>query len=490
MISAIILFGSFFFGILGLLFYMPLVGLFIPGATINNINMTPMFIFPVLIVIFIAFVHFISDEAMNRIERAGNILVKIAPYLVLLSLVLYIAYAIRGNDFMLFIPYYWFHNFVETFDLIFIIIQFLLAFLIGLTIFSAAGFSYDKYVDVTYESMESGREFETKRSEAYTGRFQFYLTAFLGLFIGVLISFTAFAIVAFVLYFSFVIIGKLKHKALKDKARDYKVANRFVRNQTIISVSLTLVAAIGVSIGVLVNDHRLEKPTDVMSIVLDEHNKDYYLNTYLDANIHYTHNETNYDLALVLKLFSKKSAYVVEDLQVRIELTYQKIEVETGEAQEVITYDETLSFDRVYTTTEIYEIAPYIDTYPTHTAYAAISQNITFIKGTAECRYDISKELPYRKIGTRYLESSLSVGVTYDEEDGYRCFLRSLSNIYIRELSVKKEMESGADVMLHFYDVFLLENHSIEIFDFEAQQGDTLFGYDYAKGYISSFYVN
>ncbi len=449
-----------------------------------------MFVFPVLIVIFIVFVHFISDEAMNRIERAGNILVKIAPYLVLLSLVLYIAYAIRGNDFMLFIPFYWFHNFVETFDLIFIIIQIFLAFLIGLTIFSAAGFSYDKYVDVTYESTEYSGEFETKRSEAYTSRFQFYLTAFLGLFIGVLISFTAFAIVAFVLYFSFVIIGKLKHKALKDKARDYKVANRFVRNQTIISVSLTLVAAIGVSIGVLVNDHRLEKPTDVMTIALNDKNEDDYLNAYFDGNLGYTYNETHYDLALVLKLFSKKSAYVVEDLQVRVELTYQKIEVETGEVQEVITYDETLSFDRVYTTTEIYEIAPYIDTYPTHTAYAAISQNITFIKGTAECRYDISKELPYRKIGTRYLESSLSVGVTYDEEDGYRCFLRSLSNIYIRELSVKQELESGAIVMLHFNDVFLLENYGIEIFDFEVKEGDTLFGYDYAKGYISSFYVN
>jgi hypothetical protein len=67
------------------------------------------------------------------------------PYLVLASLVLYVAYIIRGNDFMLFTPYYWFHNYLDTFDLIFIIIQFLVAFLIGLSIFGATGFSYDRY---------------------------------------------------------------------------------------------------------------------------------------------------------------------------------------------------------------------------------------------------------------------------------------------------------------------------------------------------------
>ncbi|HOH68610.1 MAG TPA: hypothetical protein PLX93_04775, partial [Bacilli bacterium] len=65
MISAFILFGSFFFGLLGLLFYIPIVGLFIPGASINTIDMTPMFVFPVLIVIFAFSVHFITDEAMD-----------------------------------------------------------------------------------------------------------------------------------------------------------------------------------------------------------------------------------------------------------------------------------------------------------------------------------------------------------------------------------------------------------------------------------------
>ena len=490
MISAFILFGSFFFGLLGLLFYIPIVGLFIPGASINTIDMTPMFVFPVLIVIFAFSVHFITDEAMDRIGRGGEKLIKVVPYLVLASLVVYVAYIIRGNDFMLFTPYYWFHNYLDTFDLIFIIIQFLVAFLIGLSIFGATGFSYDRYVDVTYESTAYSGDFEVKRSDSYVSRSQFYLTAFIGVLIGVLMSFTAFAIVASIFYFSFVIIGRFKVKALKDKPHNFRARDRFVGKQIVTSVSLALVAAAAVTLGVLVNDYRLEKPTDMMNIVLNDENDDDFLSASLHSNTTYIHEEVRYNLNLGVRLFSKKSAYDIDGLQIRIDLTYQKIEVETGEVQATLTTNETLDFDHVYSDYIFREIAPYTNVSPHHLAYVVLTQEINLVKGTAACRYDISKGFPYRKIGARDLNGYFLLGVGYPEEDGYHYFVQILTNLYIKELFVELNVGNNQIIELNFTDTFLLKNQRVEVHISEDYQDIDSFSYDYAKGYIAFFYVN
>ncbi|MFA5736206.1 MAG: hypothetical protein WC925_03745, partial [Bacilli bacterium] len=64
----------------------------------------PMLFFPIFIVFFAVCVHFISDKTMDKISGAGNIMIKLAPYLVISSFLLFVAYCIHGKDFMLFIP--------------------------------------------------------------------------------------------------------------------------------------------------------------------------------------------------------------------------------------------------------------------------------------------------------------------------------------------------------------------------------------------------
>ncbi|MDY0400007.1 MAG: hypothetical protein WCX47_02090 [Bacilli bacterium] len=490
MISAIILFGSFFFGLLGVIFYLPIMAIFVPDFTISSINVTPMLVFPILIVFFAVCVHFISDKTMDKISGAGNIMIKLAPYLVISSFLLFVAYCIHGKDFMLFIPYYWLHNHLSTFDILFIIIQFIIAFLIGLSIFSTAGFSYDKYVDVTYERTASGGDFETNRSDSYTSRSQFYVIALIGIFIGALMSFTAFTIVIFVLFFSSYITRKFRTKIISNHTKKIQIYNKNNRRHILSSLSLAIVTTAAVTLGVLINDHRLENPKDIMSIALNDKNEDDYLDAYLDGNLGYTYNETHYDLILALKLFSKNSAYKIEGLQIHIDLTYQKIEVETGEVQEVLTYDETLDFDYVYSTLEIYEITPFIDSYPTHTAYEIVSQSIDFIRGIAKCRYHISDESPYFKIGSKDLDRYFLVGTGYPEEDGYHYFFQSLNNIYIKELSIKIITSDDEIVELNLADTFVLKDQRIEFLVTGLYQDISLFTYDYFKGYVASFYVN
>jgi hypothetical protein len=182
-------------------------------------------------------------------------------------------------------------------------------------------------------------------------------------------------------------------------------------------VSLALVAAAAVTLGVLVNDYRLEKPTDMMNIVLNDENDDDFLSASLHSNTTYIHEEVRYNLNLGVRLFSKKSAYDIDGLQIRIDLTYQKIEVETGEVQATLTIGETLDFDHVYSDYIFREIAPYTNVSPHHLAYVVLTQEINLVKGTAACRYDISKGFPYRKIGAKDLDGYFLLGVGYPEED-------------------------------------------------------------------------
>ena len=171
-------------------------------------------------------------------------------------------------------------------------------------------------------------------------------------------------------------------------------------------------------------------------------------------------------------------------------MTYQKIEVETGEIQSTLTVDETLDFEHVYSSYIFHELVPYVDVGLNHTAYVVVSQEINFVKGTATCRYDISKGFPYRKIGAKDLDGYFLLGVGYPEEDGYHYFVQILTNLYIKELFVELNVGNNRIIELNFADTFLLENQRVEVHVSENYQNTDAFSYDYAKGYIAFFYVN
>ncbi|NCA97615.1 MAG: hypothetical protein EOM77_05550 [Bacteroidia bacterium] len=228
----------------------------------------------------------------------------------------------------------------------------------------------------------------------------------------------------------------------------------------------------------------------MMNIVLNDENDDDFLSASLHSNRTYTHEEVRYNLNLGVRLFSKKSAYDIDGLQIRIDLTYQKIEVETGEVQATLTTNETLDFDHVYSDYIFREIAPYTNVSPHHLAYVVLTQEINLVKGTAACRYDISKGFPYRKIGARDLDGYFLLGVGYPEEDGYHHFVQILTNLYIKELFVELNVGNNQIIELNFADTFLLKNQRVEVHISEDYQDVDSFSYDYAKGYIAFFYVN
>lgn len=110
-------------------------------------------------------------------------------------------------------------------------IHFLLTFIIVLIIFSRVGFSYDKYVDVTYEKFTNIGDFETTCSDVYTSRFQFYLIGFSAIVVGALMSFTGFVVGAFLLYISNNIINYLKKRSPKDNHSNLQARKRIINHQ-------------------------------------------------------------------------------------------------------------------------------------------------------------------------------------------------------------------------------------------------------------------
>jgi hypothetical protein len=489
MITTLILFGSFFFGILGLISYMPVVFAFFPELTTQTINMVPMYVFPVLIVIFVAFVHFIGDDAINAIGNAGDKLVKFAPYLVFLALALYVVTCVYYRDFLLLVPYYWFHNFLGIFDLILVILQIILAFLIGLFVFSIVPFSRDKYIDVTYEKSSYHGDIETHRSEAYTARLQFYLIALLSAAIGLLMAFSPLSIVAFVLFFSFFIIGKFKTQSLKGKSDIFKARDRFVRNQIIITTACTLLSVGAIAIGTVFTDYRLEKPSDILSIEVTDENSEQFLTYQVDSNTGFTYEGNHYNANIGLEIEMLNNAYVIADLQIRVEITYQMMSTENGEITDEETYADIFSLNRIGTF-GFFEFVPQIGGYYL-TAYIITSQSVELLHATALCRYNVTRNFPYIKVGTKDVVDIFTLDTTTYPESEQEPFLyaRFLSNTYVRELHAEISLGNSLVLKLNLTNAFFLVNESIVIGAADRLYDSEELSLVYCKGFITEIFV-
>ncbi|MFA5235766.1 MAG: hypothetical protein WC399_02820 [Bacilli bacterium] len=369
------------------------------------------------------------------------------------------------------------------------IIQTITAFLIGLVIFSVGGFSSDQYVDVTYEKSGSYGDIETNRSQAYTGRLQFYLIALLGAAIGLLMAFSVLAIVALILFFTVFVINKFKSRYLRGKKDIFKARARFVRNRILISVAFTLVAIGGIVFGVSSSDFRLEKPSDILSIDIVEQNLDEFLTYEIDSNHRVTYQDVHYDGNIGLKIETLNSAYIVADLQVKIEMTYQIMSTDNGEISDEETYENTLSLSRL-SGYEFLEIVP--RNLENHqTAYIITSQNVEMIKATALCRYNVTRNFPYLKIGTKDLTDVFALATTANLESEEEPFLyaKFLSNVYIRQLHAEIVLGDNLVFELDLTNTFCLENQSIAIGATDRLYDSQELSLKYAKGFVTELFV-
>lgn len=455
-----------------------------PEIPTSEINMTPMFVFPVLIVIFIAFVHLISDDTINAINKAGNRLIKIAPYLVALSLLLFVVNCIHGRDFIFFLPNYWFHFYLDIFDLILFVLQLMVAFLIGLTIFCIGGFSQDKYVDVTYDKSSIYGDIEIKRSDAYIGRLQFYLMALLGAAIGILMSYTAITIVVFVLFFTFFISGKFKIKSCTEDKQAFKTARRrHTRNRIIISTVFAIIAAAGVTLGTLYNDYRLEKASDIMSYQINKRNQDDFISYEIGTNHRAYYNDIHYGVNIGLDIKPLKSAYLLTDITMKVMIEYQKMSTIDGSIIGELSYEETLNFSRIGE--PLFHIL--ID--ETSNMVAIItSQNIEFLEAKAICRYNITKGTSYRKVGTKDTDALFIVEGSQMYEQEVYLSIHFNNNTYIKKMDIELKDDNGNSLFYRIVDEFCLKDQYLKLD--KSEQTDAFLGFqvDFLKGYVIEFY--
>ena len=129
-------------------------------------------------------------------------------------------------------------------------------------------------------------------------------------------------------------------------------------------------------------------------------NSDAYLDASLGFNRSTMYHEEYHGFNISLKMKSKHIVYTIEELQIRIVMSYEQISISTSQTQ-LLTYDEVINVNNVYNSLYVQTLVDDVDS---DTVYKITPQNINIIKATAVYCYHIPASSMYHKIESKDID--------------------------------------------------------------------------------------
>lgn len=385
MLFTIIVFGAFFFGVVGLVLGQVVFGQLFSNPA--NGLMIVMMVCSVLIILYGVIIYTIGEEGTQSINKSGYKLIKLRAPLAIILAVFYIAFCLSVHDYSFpLILLYWLRNPLTTMSTTFLGLFLIAAFMFGLTIFSTAGFSADQYVDISYEKVGE-TDYEISRSAPYIARWQFVLASFLGLLFALVLALTPLAIVGGIYYLIKLIvllINKILAKNITNK-KDFITSSR--RKEKVILITSSILSTLLVVMAFLSTNGIFSSINTIKNIKITENNYEEYFKVSLGTKVYYAGSADFYYEDIVIKRTTVNTHYKADtNLSYKISFKYQKFINDVPTSDAPLFYENTIKVETV------------VEPYEWNTSYRITDYKISDFKGNYTLIYKDTAAKFYLKI--------------------------------------------------------------------------------------------